>query len=383
MSRRESAGRHALLLLAIAASGCTERAVTPPQSDAAMVDAALPPECTEGATECDVLALRTCTGGRWATTETCTAVCDATLGCIDCSPEDGRTCVDGNVRACTDRGTIGGILETCPAEAACTGGYCGGCAADTDLVYLVDAGSHLFAFDPRTLALTDRGAIACASAGATGSPYSMAVDRRGHAWVLYDDGRLFLVDIADASCEATGFVPDQQQMHTFGMGFSRGAAGAAERLFVAGGPDLGTAERDTRLAILDTRSLTLSPIGSVTTLGPYYPELTGDAAGGLFGFFPSETYPARVSVVRPESGRIGTTWDTVALDPGERIAAWAFARWGGAFYLSLSIADPIVGVASGSELFRLDPDSGEVTYLRRDFHTFVGAGVSTCAPLVF
>lgn len=371
-----------LIWILVLATACTRGGAPDAGADAPPPDVPAIDGCdTDGATRCASGAFERCTAGRWQLEASCGAICDEALGCIDCRPEQ-RTCVDGDVRACTDRGTYGAVLEECAAESPCSGGYCGGCAADTDLVYLFDTSSHLFAFDPRTLALEDRGAIHCD--GTTGSPYSMAVDRRGRAWVLYDDGQLFFVDIADATCARSGFSPDQQRFHTFGMGFSSRDAGAVETLFVAGGPDLESAETDTRLATIDTTTLVLRPIAPVTTLGAYYPELTGDGAGGLYGFFPSRDFPARVSTLRPDTGRIGPTWDTVTLDPGQSISAWAFARWGGSFFLAVSIVDALSGgLPMGSELYRLDPETGDVEFLRSDFHTFVGAGVSTCAPLVF
>lgn len=36
----------------------------------------------------------------------------------------------------------------------------------------------------------------------------------------------------------------------------------------------------------------------------------------------------------------------------------------------------------GTEIYRLDPETGELTFLLVDYHVFVGAGVSTCAPIL-
>ncbi len=374
------------LVFAIALAGCSTQTI--PQ-DGGTMDAGSPDAgpsveaCAEaGATRCRGLVHQSCQDGAWTTDQTCPSACDDALGCVDCVPAQRRVCIAENVRACTDEGLIGGVLETCDAEHPCSDGYCGGCAANTDRIYLLDAGAHLFSFDPRTLALTDIGAIDCPTAGGA-SPYSMAVDRHGQAWVLYDSGEIVLVDVADASCRTTDFAPDQDRFHTFGMGFVSESQGGAETLYIAGGPDLQTAVSDTRLATIDTATLEVHEVGSLTVLDQYYPELSGDGAGGLYGYFPSTTYPSRVSVIRRDSARIGPTLDAVQVDEGDQISAWAFARWGGAFYLFVTISSFASGLPpSGAEIYRLDPDTGEVTFLLSDYHTFVGAGVSTCAPIL-
>lgn len=368
-------------MIAILLAGCTTGLPAPdagpPDSGADPIDAGAETCAADGATRCVGSSWQRCESGAWVTETTCSAECDDTLGCVDCIPDDRRTCVANNVRACTSEGLIGAVLEECTAEDPCVGGYCGGCAAHTDLVYLLDAGAHLFSFDPRTNELNDLGAIHCET---DASPYSMAVDRHGQAWVLFDSGEMFFVDIADASCRASGFEPDQQGFHTFGMGFVSDEAGS-ETLYIAGGASLATALSDTRLGTIDTSALTVEPIAPLTVLGEYYPELSGDGAGGLYGYFPSTTYPSRVSTVRRETARIGPTWDGVVVDAEAQISAWAFARYGGAFYLFVTITS-FGSRPLGSEIYRLDPETSELTFVRFDYHTFVGAGVSTCAPIL-
>lgn len=368
------------VMIAMLLAGCTTGMPEPDAgpSDAGPIDAGAETCASEGETRCVGARWDRCEGGAWSTQQTCSAMCDDALGCVDCIPADRRTCIANNVRACTTEGLIGAVIEECTTEDPCIGGYCGACAANTDLIYLLDAGAHLFSFDPRDLALVDIGAISCPTEA---SPYSMAVDRFGQAWVLFDSGELFLVDIADASCRASGFVPDQLGFHTFGMGFVSEEAGS-ETLYIAGGPDIATAEANTRLATIDTDTLVVEEIAALTVLGPYYPELSGDGAGGLYGYFPSTTYPSRVSTIRRDSARIGPTWDAVVVDSESQISAWAFARYGGAFYVFVNVSSFASPGPFGTEMYRLDPETSELTFIRFDYHTFVGAGVSTCAPLL-
>jgi hypothetical protein len=370
------------VLFSFALAACSTGSTPPPDAGANDAGAVTPDAgvacAEEGATRCDRTTFERCTGGFWSATETCMTACDATLGCVDCIPSERRTCIANNVRACTAEGLIGEVLEECTAENPCVDGYCGGCAANTDLVYLLSAGAHLFSFDPRTSALVDIGAIGCPTAA---SPYSMSVDRSGRAWVLFDSGELFFVDIADASCAASGFVPDQLDFHTFGMGFVSESPGGEETLYIAGGPSLATAEDSTRLATIDPVTLTVEVVAPITVLGPYYPELSGDGAGGLYGYFPSMSHPSRISTIRRETARIGPTWDAVRVDAEQQIAGWAFARWGGDFYVFVAIS--VGGIPpDATEFYRLEPDTGALTLVHYDFRTFVGAGVSTCAPIL-
>jgi hypothetical protein len=365
--------------------GCTSGTVPSDSGPLVMdggVDAQADRCTTENETRCTFSSWERCQGGSWVTQQACPTACDATLGCVDCVPAQRRTCIGGHARACTSEGLIGGVLEMCAAENPCVDGYCGGCAADTDLIYLLDGGAHLFSYDPRTNELVDKGAINCPVMTERASPYSMSVDRRGRAWVLYDSGELFWVDVADTTCTPTGFMPDQLGFHTFGMGFVSDSPGGNEVLYIAGGPQIANARMNTKLGIIDQSTLRVREVAPLTVLDSFYPELSGDGAGALYGYFPSAmTFPSRVSTIRRETARIGPTWDAVQVDTGAAINAWAFARWGGSFYVFVGIGS-IPTPPLGTEFYRLDPETGELTLVNYDRHIFVGAGVSTCAPLL-
>jgi hypothetical protein len=81
------------------------------------------------------------------------------------------------------------------------------------------------------------------------------------------------------------------------------------RLRIAGGLDIATARENTRLATIDTSTLVVHEIAPLTRLDDYYPELSGDGAGGLYGYFLSTTYPSRVrrsAATARASVRLGT-----------------------------------------------------------------------------
>jgi hypothetical protein len=62
-------------------------------------------------------------------------------------------------------------------------------------------------------------------------------------------------------------------------------------------------------------------------------------------------------------------------------ADWAFSFWGGAFYL---YAAPGNNASGNSSVIRYDPTTGVVdtTYVADVGFQIIGAGVSTCAPVI-
>ncbi len=196
--------------------------------------------------------------------------------------------------------------------------------------------------------------------GAT--PYSMAVDRGGTAYVVFSDGELFTVSTVDASCHKTKFVPDQHGFKTFGMGFSSDTNDPGETLFVAeadfSGPSQG-------LGTVDTSTFVLSFIGPFSqTIGRT--EMTGTGDGRLFGFSLDQSGAgSHLSQFDKATAQILST--TTLKTVGAADDAFAFAFWGGAFYFFTS-------PGGSSTVTRYDPTTGALQPW--------GAGVSTCAPSV-
>ena len=118
-----------------------------------------------------------------------------------------------------------------------------------------------------------------------------AVDRRGIAYSVFQDGRLFRVDTASAACLGTTFLPGQNGFQTFGMGYVANTGDAGETLYVAegnghfrtirqAGPELFFGPRRHRPSL----SYTLNFVGNFNPPIPG-PELTGTADGRLFAFY--------------------------------------------------------------------------------------------------
>lgn len=237
------------------------------------------------------------------------------------------------------------------------------CAEETQFVYVIDATGWLRRFDPPSLAFTGVGHIQCG-----GSPFSMAVDRTGVAWVLFDDGSLARVDTRTGKCRKTAFASSQSGFaDLFGMGFSTNGDGdggaSGETLFVS----------RQGLGRLDTQSLTITTIGLYDTLGKDS-ELTGTGDGRLFGVFETASQPFVVAELDKANARPLSQVPQSAIPPGAiGRSSLAFAFWGGDFYA-------FVGPGTYSDVYRYRPADGTTTKVATADFEIVGAGVSTCAP---
>jgi hypothetical protein len=244
----------------------------------------------------------------------------------------------------------------------------GGCADGAQWIYLVDASRSLLRYEPDSGAITRIGTLACTPSA---TPFSMAVDRNAVAYVLHTDGRLYQASTTDASCASTAFAPAQHGFELFGMGFVSDAPGSAdETLFIGGGPESGIGSGRSTLGRIDA-AWRVAPVGPV--LGS--PELTGTGDAELWGFFPDAS-PMAVRLVDKATGGTLRELDVSALDRGARPTAWAFAYWGGRFYVFLQTeAD------ASTNIWRVTEETGVVERVRSDIgYRIVGAGVSTCAP---
>jgi hypothetical protein len=162
---------------------------------------------------------------------------------------------------------------------------------------------------------------------------------------------------------------------TFGMGFVSNAPGSEmETLYIAGGarnPLTGMPNGPIRLGTLGTMSLTISPLGTVTG----NPELTGTGDAELWGFYPDVT-PPKVAKLDKSTGAELTTHPAPSLQGMPN--SWAFAFWGGSFYLFLK-----KDMDQSTVIYKMDRATGAVMpVVPNTGRNIVGAGVSTCAPII-
>lgn len=238
------------------------------------------------------------------------------------------------------------------------------CSDAAKQVYLVDSNYQFIKFEPATMQFTTLGALSCPTSG---TPNSMAVDRDGTAWVNYSNGEIFHVDVETLNCQASGYLPNQQGFGTLGMGFVSDAAGSNEEtLYVT---DEG------RFGKIDTASKLLTALGSTTG----QPEFTGTGLAELWAFAPPGQGTTS-GVVQQLNKSNGTPLQNFPLSlPQPDIftggTAWAFAAWGGFFYIFYQGPNPT------TDVYIFNPSNGSAN-LNRNLPNLriVGAGVSTCAP---
>lgn len=333
-------------------------------------------------------------------------------GCPGCRAADG-TCVVGTaVDAC---GTSGAACVACASGLACeagacvmpsgsgggsggTGGGSGGtgggtagtgggggfgldggledCSAAAKLVYVVDSDRTLSSFDPSKLGTSggpfvDLGRITCAAQSGA-EPFSMSVDRDAVAWVIYDSGELFKVPLTQSplSCTKTTFAP-QNNVAKFGMGFVSNTSGSRDETLFISGSDFGSSLTTTKFGTIGTTPpYTVNVIGTLSGA----PEITGTGDAKLWAFFPNLATP-QVARLDKASGAKVQTFNATSL--GGDPLAWAFAFWGGDFWIFLErVSD------SSTNVWKMDGATGQVTSaVANTGRRIVGAGVSTCAPV--
>jgi hypothetical protein len=219
-------------------------------------------------------------------------------------------------------------------------------------------------------AFTDKGRLACPASGGA-QPFSMSVDRQARAWVVYGNGELFRVDVNTLACSRIA-VMSPANAKIYGMGFVTDVAGGTtDTLYIAGN------------AV--SSSFATSQFGTLSTVAPYAvslrsqltgsPELTGTGDARLWAFFPNVN-PPLVSELDKTNGTAVRSFPASALAGTPN--AWAFAFWGGDFWIFLKRSgDP------STIVYRMNGATGAVTTpIPNSGRNIVGAGVSTCAPIM-
>lgn len=233
------------------------------------------------------------------------------------------------------------------------------CEDTSDLVYVIDRDSEMLSlFDPASLAFTDLGVLDCGTWA--GSPASMSVSRDGTAYVRYADDTVYAVNLETLQCSET--IYDASFGH-FGMGYATDDANTwRDDLYIANG---GT------LAVLDTNTWNMTTLGSL----PSQSELTGNAEGELWAILPLEN-PARLVQLDKSTAQVMNTHMLGGFPDPFGIDTFAFATWGGDFYLFVRS----YGLGNSTDVYRVNGNGSLTRVVTDSGRNLVGAGVSTCAP---
>lgn len=233
----------------------------------------------------------------------------------------------------------------------------------TTYVYLLSNASGLYRFYPPTSELTLIGTVACPTIA---TPWSMAVSRDGVAYAVFIDGQLFELSTKTAACAVTTYEPYQLGFAKFGMGYLSQEDGS-ESLFVSesnlDGPSMGLARLDTETFELDFVGDFFPPIQRA--------ELTSAGDGRLFAYSPN-AIASGSHIYEIDSATAKVVADH-PLAVGGPEYAYAFALWGGEFYVFTSYE-------STTTVTKWDPVTETESFHVLIAPRIVGAGVSTCAP---
>ena len=156
------------------------------------------------------------------------------------------------------------------------------------------------------------------------------------------------------------------------MGYATNAAGPTESLFVAGTSDSNN-PTSPGLGRIDTTSFALTRVGAFVP-NINRAELTGTGDGRLFAFYTKRLDngpPSYIGEIDTGNARVVAETPFPTVDQG---AGWAFAFWGGDFYMFTSPG------GGGSDVTRWRPADNTVNNVGTLPSRVVGAGVSTCAP---
>jgi hypothetical protein len=238
---------------------------------------------------------------------------------------------------------------------------------DVTYIYLVTVTLGLYAYKPQLDELEYRGDVDCATSS---PPFSMAVSRRGKAHVIYNDGSLWEVDLEDATCKSTPYVPAQLGFTTFGMGYAVDDDGQSESLYVA---DIDFGSMLTKgLGRIDLDSYTLTAVAPLNTGLGYRIELTANQKQ-LHAFIIDDQ--AGAGHIADVDKNTGVITNIVSPAIGTNIGSWHFAVWGGDFFLFTES-----GGQGLTTIRRYNPITTTLVTLGTVPEAVVGAGASTCAP---
>ena len=267
-----------------------------------------------------------------------------------------------------DESTTGVVPEKCP------------CPDDLkvpldDGIFVLSKTAVLWKYLPFTNKFVMLGAPKCDVAPST---FSMGVDRQGYAWVQFSDLQIRKVNVTDVNdCQDPGFVPMQDGVENFGMAFvSNSAEDKCDRIYGNHYNGVAMGKDASEFFSVDPMTLDLVQLGK-SDYG--LAEVTGTGDGRAFLFAGPD--PADLIEVDKNTG---DTLATIPLPGVKTGGGFAFAFFAGDFYFFTDAESD-----STSEVTHLDYDDSDkngkqdLTVVLQDVPLrIVGAGVSTCAPLV-
>jgi len=235
-----------------------------------------------------------------------------------------------------------------------------GCdASQPNAAYFMTIDEKLGTFDPETLIFSDPHKVSCPVFSTEHDPHTIAVNRAGMVFVLYNDDNIYEIDPRTYACTSTPYKSGQMDYpNRFGMAFRWLQDGGDELRLLSAAPS--------RLAIFDPVSFKY-----IDELGVHpdilsIPDLQATPDGGLFAF--DKTY------------LVGLDLDSGAMIypdqdfPNLELGPWTFLAWRGRFILF----DAPGPLTTPSNIRVYDPVVMRLQMVGKYPTTIVGVAASTC-----
>ncbi len=268
----------------------------------------------------------------------------------------------------TDDTTTGVVPEQCPCPDNLE-------VPLDDGIFVLSKTAQLWKYLPGDNKFELLGALDC---GVAPSTFSMGVDRQGYAWVQFSDLQIRKVDVTNvADCTDPGFVPKQDGIKNFGMAFvSNSADDKCDRIYGNHYNGVAQGAMVSEFFSVDPDTLKLQQLGK-SDYG--LAEVTGTGDGRAFLFAGPD--PAELVEVDKATG---ATLKVTPLPGVKTGGGFAFAFFAGDFYFFTDAQSD-----GKSEVTHIDYDDSDKNG-KQDLKVVlqdaplrvVGAGVSTCAPLI-
>ncbi len=245
-----------------------------------------------------------------------------------------------------------------------------------DGIFVLSDNAELWKFYPEDNSFLELGSFNC---GGMTNTFSMAVDRQGFAWVMFNNpqGEIWKVDVTNVgNCEDPGYNPGQQGVNYFGMAFvSNSQFDQCDQIYGNTFDGFGGFQEGQNIGdflTVDPNSLLIQKIGKTNFNGA---EVTGTGDGRAFMF--GGANPAKLVEVDKANGAF---LEVNPLGNLELTNAFAFAFFAGDFYMFTESDNN----QTLSKVTRYDYDGNKAltTVVPQAPIRIVGAGVSTCAPFI-
>ncbi len=236
-------------------------------------------------------------------------------------------------------------------------------------VYALTNRNQLLSFHAPTHTFSKVAVLDCPAFGDT--PNSMAIDRKGTAYVGFQNGNIYQVSTKTGACTPTSWTPLTGAFREFGMGIATDRGGPSETLYLASYED--ALDGFEHLGSVRLSDLTFGDLGALPS-SVHHAELTGTGDGRLYAFYRPNTPVEEDAHLAQIDKATGAILDDRKLAGVLQGTAWAVSFWGGDFFFFTA------ATRTQSIVTRLRPSDSTLIRVASYDEPIVGAGVSTCAP---